>query len=291
MSANTSTPAHEQVTGVARALQAGPGPVQPTLFDTDFSLHDRVALVTGANGGLGLESALAFIEAGARVVYCLDIAPAPSEEWLKVKDYVSRMEGKAGEGRLEYISADVSDQARVQEGMWKVGRMIGDKEGRFDVCVAGAGIGGPENDCLEVKAEGMQKIIDVNLNGVVYTAQAAGQQMARFGNGGSIIVIASLTGYIAIPVPHTLFPCIIAEKHADPPVPPFQEHRHPDVSELRLILERMPPEAEAALANMNPMKRFGQPHELRGAVAWLASDASSYCTGSDILVTGGHHAW
>ena len=84
--------------------------VQPTLFTTDFSLRDRVALVTGANGGLGLESALAFIEAGARAVYCLDIAPTPSEEWLKVKDYVSRMEGKAGEGRLENISADVSDQ-------------------------------------------------------------------------------------------------------------------------------------------------------------------------------------
>ena len=108
--------------------------------------------------------------------------------------------------------------------MWKIGRMIGDKEGRFDVCVAGAGIGGPEHDCLEVKGEDMQKvrflllqncyagmttslqIIDVNLNGVVYTAQAAGQQMARFGNGGSIIVIASLTGYIAIPVTAHTFP-------------------------------------------------------------------------------------
>ncbi|KAI0654844.1 hypothetical protein C8Q70DRAFT_1023977 [Cubamyces menziesii] len=295
MSANPSTPALEPVTGVARALQAGSGPVQPTLFTTDFSLRDRVALVTGANGGLGLESALAFIEAGARAVYCLDIAPTPSEEWLKVKDYVSRMEGKAGEGRLEYISTDVSDQ----EGMWKIGKMIGDKEGRFDVCVAGAGIGGPEHDCLEVKGEDTQKIIDVNLNGVVYTAQAAGQQMARFGNGGSIIAIASLTGYIAIPnmriLPYHLsksaviqmcrnFACELAPKgiRVNSISPAFIKTK---------ILEKMPPEAEAALANMNPMKRFGKPHELRGAVAWLASDASSYCTGSDIFVTGGHHAW
>ncbi|OCB88223.1 NAD-binding protein [Sanghuangporus baumii] len=41
----------------------------------------------------------------------------------------------------------------------------------------------------------------------------------------------------------------------------------------------------------NPLGRIGRPDDLRGVVAWLASDASSFCTGSDILITGGHHAW
>lgn len=80
---------------------------KPTLFEKEFSLSDRVALVSGANRGLGLEMAMALVEAGARAVYCTDIPKTPGEEWQKVKEYVSRMEGK---GRLEYISADVRDQ-------------------------------------------------------------------------------------------------------------------------------------------------------------------------------------
>lgn len=79
----------------------------PTLFEKEFSLSDRVALVSGANRGLGLEMSMALIEAGARVVYCLDLPQTPGDEFDQVKRYVGRMEGK---GRLEYVSADVRDQ-------------------------------------------------------------------------------------------------------------------------------------------------------------------------------------
>ncbi|KAI0674705.1 putative sorbitol-utilization protein, partial [Trametes maxima] len=51
------------------------------------------------------------------------------------------------------------------------------------------------------------------------------------------------------------------------------------------------PEFEQEWGSMNPLGRMGEPHELRGAFAWLASDASSFCTGSDIIVSGGHHIW
>lgn len=96
--------------------------------------------------------------------------------------------------------------------MWKVGESIGDKEGRFDVCVAAAGILRPDKDCLDYDAKTFQEVrrarislrsplthpqvIDVNVNGVLHTAQAAGRQMARFGNGGSIVLIASMSGSI-----------------------------------------------------------------------------------------------
>lgn len=82
----------------------------PTIFEHEFSLKDRVALVSGANRGLGLEMSMALAEAGARAVYCVDLPKEPSDEWCKVKDYLARMKGKAGEGRLEYLSADVRDQ-------------------------------------------------------------------------------------------------------------------------------------------------------------------------------------
>ena len=51
------------------------------------------------------------------------------------------------------------------------------------------------------------------------------------------------------------------------------------------------PEQEEKWAGANPLGRIGHVHEVRGVVAWLASDASTFCTGSDILVSGGHHAW
>lgn len=66
--------------------------------------------MTGGCGDLGLEIALALIEAGTRVVYCIDLHKEPTEKWQKVREYSSRMTGKGGEGRLEYISADVTNQ-------------------------------------------------------------------------------------------------------------------------------------------------------------------------------------
>ena len=84
---------------------------KPTLFSNELGVKDRVALISGANRGLGLEMALALVEAGARAVYCVDLPKTPGEEWEKTKLYAQKMEGKAGEGRLEYIHANVADQA------------------------------------------------------------------------------------------------------------------------------------------------------------------------------------
>ncbi|CDO74936.1 hypothetical protein BN946_scf184945.g8 [Trametes cinnabarina] len=180
--------------GVARALHDTSGTPSPTIFSKEFSLADRVALVTGGNSGIGLESALAFVEAGVRAVYCLDISLNPSAEWTKVKEFASRLQCKAGAGRLEYISVDVSNQ-----GIWKVAQDIGDKEGRLDICLAGAGIIGPSEDSLTLKASDYRKLMEVNLDGVLYTAQAAGQQMQRFNGGGSIILLASVLGHQSMP--------------------------------------------------------------------------------------------
>lgn len=78
---------------------------------SDFSLADKVALVSGGHRGLGLEGALALAEAGARAVYCVDINNAPDAEWTRVQQYVSRLRGPDGEARrLEYICGDTRDQ-------------------------------------------------------------------------------------------------------------------------------------------------------------------------------------
>lgn len=161
-----------------------------TIFD-EFALPDRVAIVTGGNQNLGLEQALALSEAGARAVYCIDLPSEPSEEWNLASDYIKKLGTAANSpflsfhisiyhyllkgGRLEYISADVTNQKL----MWDIAEKIGDKEGRVDICIAGAAILGKEVDCLEYSDETMDKVMAVNVNGALYTAQAAGRQMTR----------------------------------------------------------------------------------------------------------------
>ncbi|KAG6869715.1 hypothetical protein C0993_006275, partial [Termitomyces sp. T159_Od127] len=75
--------------------------------------------------------ALALSELGARAIYCFDLPSEPSKEWKSTEYFV-----KAIGGRLEYVSADVRDQ----KGMWDKLKIIGDKEGRMDVCITAAGI-------------------------------------------------------------------------------------------------------------------------------------------------------
>ncbi|KAG8766596.1 hypothetical protein FRC12_006769 [Ceratobasidium sp. 428] len=79
--------------------------------------------------------------------------------------------------------------------MWEKVAIIGDTERRVDVCVAAAGIL-QGADTLEYKAEEFQRVLNVNVNGVLYTAQAAGQQMTKYKTSGSIILIASISGSI-----------------------------------------------------------------------------------------------
>ncbi|OSD02537.1 sorbose reductase sou1 [Trametes coccinea BRFM310] len=284
--------------GVARALNDSSETPTTTLFNKEFSLADKVALISGGNSGVGLESALAFIEAGARAVYCLDIASEPSPEWTKVKEFASRLEDKVGEGRFEYISADVSDQERI----WQIGKDIGDKEGRLDICVAAAGIRGPVGNSLSLNANDFRKLMAVNLDGVLYTAQAAGQQMLRFKQGGSIILLASVLGHQSMPNSvHMSYQVAkggvlqmtrsLAVELATKGIrvnsisPGFLR------TNMMTPLFAMMPEMEAGLATLSPTGRIGEPHEIRGAVTFLASDASSWCTGSDLFVDGAHHAW
>ncbi|KAI0747220.1 sorbose reductase sou1 [Daedaleopsis nitida] len=285
--------------GVAKALETPSSALtSPTLFEHEFSLADRVGLVTGANRGIGLEMALALVEAGSRVVYCVDLPAKPGEEWTEVREYVSRMQGTNGDARLEYMSADVTDQ----DTMWKLGKTIGDREGRMDVCVAAAGILKGDHDCLSYPAKRFQEVRPVNVNGVLYTAQAAGQQMDRFGNGGSIIMIASISGHganqghpwvsyntsksavlqMARSMACELGPKRIRVNTISP------GYIYTSMTQQFLELH---PEFLELWSSRAPLGRVGRPDELRGIVAWLASDASSFCTGSDILVSGGHHAW
>ncbi|KAL5513787.1 hypothetical protein ACEPAH_4188 [Sanghuangporus vaninii] len=284
--------------GVQAALRAASDPSftpRPTLLEKDFSLAGRVAVVSGGQRGLGLEMAEALAEAGA-AVYCLDLPTKPDESFGLTQQYVSRLELTKG-ARLEYASVDVTDQKAV----WDAVRDIADKEGRLDVCIAAAGILHGE-ECLDYDGKDFQKVMNVNLNGAFYTAQAAGRQMTRFGTPGSIILIASMSGSITNKDRHCTsyntsksallqvgrsMACELGPKRirVNTVSPGYIS-----TSMLNWYLEKEP-HLLKEWEDENPLGRIGRPDELRGVIAWLASDASTFCTGSDIMVTGGHHAW
>ncbi|KZT65452.1 NAD(P)-binding protein [Daedalea quercina L-15889] len=242
--------------------------------------------------------AMALAEAGARAVYCVDLPKEPGPEWAKVREYLGRMAGLQGEGRFEYVSADVTDQ----EAMWKVGETIGDREGRMDACIAAAGILKPHTDCLKYPAKQFQEVMSVNVNGVLFTAQAAGRQMRRFGNGGSITLIASMSGSITnrgepwvsynssksavLQMARSMACELGAERIRVNTLSPG----HIYTAMTAQFVDKNPGLVDK-WSDLNPMGRIGRPDELRGVVTWLASDASTFCTGSDIIVDGGHRAW
>ncbi|KAG2056783.1 NAD(P)-binding protein [Suillus hirtellus] len=269
--------------GVEAALEAAADPSitpKPKIFD-EFALTDRVGLVSGGNRGLGLEMALACCEAGARVVYCFDLPEKPSDEWIASRDYT------------------VTDQ----QALWRKTEEIGDKEGRMDFCIAAAGILRSPIDCLEYPAEEYREVLDVNASGVLFTAQAAGRQM-------SIILIASMSGSVtnkghtwvsyntsksAVLQMARSMACELGEKkiRVNSLSPGYM---YTNISGQRTAQE---PHLLDVWSNMNPMGRLGRSNELRGVhsiarshpLMWLASDASTFCTGSDIVVSGGLHSW
>jgi NAD(P)-dependent dehydrogenase (short-subunit alcohol dehydrogenase family) len=171
----------------------------------EFDLSNKVVLVSGAARGLGLVQAEALLEAGAIgmpiprkilepcqtdqscIVYALDRLPEPSPYFHTVAERAKEL-GTS----LEYRQIDVRDV----EGLNKIVGEIGSKHGRLDGLIAAAGIQ-QETSALEYTAEDANTMFAVNITGVFMTAQAAAKQMIKFGNGGSILMIASMSATVA----------------------------------------------------------------------------------------------
>ena len=153
----------------------------------EFNLTDRVVLVSGAARGLGLTQAEALLEAGA-TVYALDRLPEPSPDFYRVQRRAAEELGNT----FHYKQIDVRDV----EGLNKVIEEIGNDRGRLDGLIAAAGIQ-QETPALEYTAKDANMMFEINITGVFMTAQAVAKQMIRFGNGGSIALIASMSAHVA----------------------------------------------------------------------------------------------
>lgn len=258
---------------------------RPELLGTQlFDLTGKVAIVTGAGRGLGRTMALALAAAGADVA----VTSRTSTELESLCSEIAQL-GR----RATAIPADVTDESAV-------GRLVEqalDRLGRLDILVNNAGIN-IRKPALDLSLAEFEQVLDTNLKGYFLCARAAGGHLVAQGSG-KVINISSIMGVVALPN-QTAYASskgaieqltrVLALEWAEANVqvnalaPTYFE------TELtRPLFED--PERNRFIAERTPMKRWGQPHELAGAVIFLASRASDFITGQTLMVDGGWTAW
>lgn len=226
-------------------------------------------------------------------VYALDVLPEPSPDFARVQKRASEELGTT----CEYCQVDVRNVPELN----RIVEDIANKHGRLDGLIAAAGIQ-QETPALDYTAEDANNMFAVNITGVFMTAQAVAKQMIKFGNGGSIVLIASMSGTIANR--GLICPAYNASKAGV-----IQLGRNLasewGVHKIRVntispgyivtamveaLFEKFP-ERRTDWATQNMLGRLSEPREYRGAAVFLLSDASSFMTGSDLRMDGGHAAW
>jgi NAD(P)-dependent dehydrogenase (short-subunit alcohol dehydrogenase family) len=249
-----------------------------------FDLHGKTALVTGGSGGIGRRVALAYVQAGAQVA----IADWNSDTLQKVTGEIA-----AAGGKVVPINCDVTQPAQVTGMLEQVTAELGG----IDIAVCNAGIV-TITPMLDMSVEEFQRIQNTNVNGVFLTAQAAARVMVGQGRGGVIINTASMSGRIVnTPQPEGHY-CAskAAVVHLTKAMAvEFAEHqiRVNSVSPGYILTELVQPYTNyhPLWEPKIPMGRLGRPEELTGLYLYLASAASSYMTGSDIVIDGGYTCW
>ncbi|AYE96139.1 short-chain dehydrogenase [Mycobacterium paragordonae] len=246
-----------------------------------FDLRGKKALVTGASSGIGRKVALAYAEAGAEI--------ALVARSLDVLEVLAGEIAAAG-GKAVPIACDVTRQDQVSA---MVDRMTAELGG-IDIAVCNAGIVSV-TPMLDMSVQEFERIQSTNVTGVFLTAQAAARAMVAQGRGGSIITTASMSGHIInIPqqVGHYCTSKAAVIHLTKAMAVEFAPHniRVNSISPGYIMTELVEPLAEyhRLWEPKIPMGRIGRPEELNGLYLYLASAASSYMTGSDLVIDGGY---
>jgi NAD(P)-dependent dehydrogenase (short-subunit alcohol dehydrogenase family) len=243
-----------------------------------FSLAGKVAIVTGASSGLGVAFAVGLADAGADIAIC-----ARRVEKLEQTKAQVLESGR----RCIAVQADVSDPDDCN----RVVAATLDQLGKVDVLINNAGIGTAVPATRETPDE-FRRVIDINLNGSYFMAQACGRAMR---DGGSIVNIGSVIGSTSAFLPQAAYASSkaaiigltrdLAQQwtgrkgiRVNALAPGFFKSEMTDQYQEGYVEQMM---------FRVPAGRMGEPHELVAAAIFLASDASSYVTGAVLPVDGG----
>jgi NAD(P)-dependent dehydrogenase (short-subunit alcohol dehydrogenase family) len=271
--------------------------VQPYASTQDmFRLDHHVAIVTGAAGLLGEQHALALADVGANVVLVDRDVDTCQKRAREIVEH--------GQVRASALSCDVTKKSSWEDVL----QQVLSQYGRVDVLVNNAGYTTQsrsknyDRGFLEFPLEDWHQILEVNLTGTFLGCQVIGSEMIRQ-RSGSIVNLASLYGVVS--PNHRLYPDTgihqpaaysvskagvlaltryLATLWADQKVrvncitPGGVDNGHPELFATRY-------------GSLCPSSRMARPDEMRGALVYLASSASSYCTGHNLVVDGGWTAW
>jgi NAD(P)-dependent dehydrogenase (short-subunit alcohol dehydrogenase family) len=245
-----------------------------------FSLKGRVALVTGASSGLGVQFARALAENGA----ALALVARRADRLKALKDEIESKGGKA-----VAIEADVTDRAAMTRAFDAAEKAFG----TVTILVNNAGIahGGR---AVEMPPEEWRKVLSTNLDAVFFWAQEAARRMLAAKKQGAIVNIASVLG-LAVAKGAVAYATakagVVQVTKALAVELAFKGVRVNAIAPGWFVTEMnddyLASEAGTAIKREIPMGRFGNIGDLDGALLLLASDAGSYITGATIVVDGG----
>ena len=244
-------------------------------------LEGKVTFISGGARGMGAVEARTFATEGARVAF----GDLLDEEGRKLEAEINETGGQA-----LFVHLDVTREADWQNAI----ASTVDRFGKLDVLVNNAGISG-HGRVEDTPVEEWDRVMNVNAKGVFLGTKVAIPEMRKAG-GGSIINISSQLGLVGTDISSPQYQAskgavrlltkataiqyakegIRANSvHPGPIVTPMTEDRRADLEVYELMLSRI------------PMARYGQPKEVGYVVLYLASDESSYVTGSELVVDGG----
>jgi len=255
-----------------------------------FKLTGKTAVVTGAARGLGRQMAIALAQAGADIAFC-DLLETEAAETRRAVEQTGR--------RCLFEKVDVTQPERIEAFV----AGVVERFGRIDILVNNAGRESEGCAIEEVGEELWRTIIETNLSSMFYFAKAVGKRMIEQGQGGCVINISSISGLII----SNIFPrhnvtygvSKAGVAHLTRGLASEWAQHNIRVNAIAPGYMMTPnnqtsrkfPEIVERITTMTPMKRYGREDELNGLIVFLASEASSFMTGSVVVIDGGHTVW
>jgi glucose 1-dehydrogenase len=242
------------------------------------TLHNQVAIVTGAGQGIGLEICRQLAEQGAAVML------NDLEESLAREAANGILKSK---GRCVYLAGDASDEKFIQQLVDETVRQFG----RVDIVIANAGIT-LFGDFLAYTRKDFMRVMEVNLAGSFFLAQAASRQMIEQGNGGSILFMSSVTG-------HQAHKDLAAYGMSKAALEMLARNLVIELSPFKINVNALAPGAtatertlhdpdyEKTWSRITPMGKPAYVQDIANAALFLVSPASRHVTGQALVIDGG----